>query len=329
VHGWGILTLRDPAPQGTLRGMLKQAIKRTALKGIKTTLGSTPAVASGVLRAFHVDYGPIRDEVRYRQGKRSAFCFSVDFDVTRPERGDPNKIGTLELLRLSEKYRIPLTWAICGETAENDLRSYHSITDSEISQEIGIHTYSHIDSQAASPDAFRADLQRCLQILNLETRPKTFIFPWNREAHFDVLNEFGFRAFRGARRAVGVPVQRGGLWNIRPVYYVDQKSARAAGLMKDYVNLCRDYSAVCHFWTHPWSIMDGSRSEEMLEALDEVLGHVSTLRQANELETSTLGDLAEWLDSSKGFGPGETEPHPGMSEQPSELSQLTGVSRPG
>jgi len=309
--------------------MLRRAIKRTALKGIRTSLGARPAVATGVLKALNADYGPVRDGMRYRQGKPSAFCLSVDFDVTRPERANLNKIGTLELLRLSEKHHIPLTWAICGETAENDLRSYHSITDSEIPQEIGIHTYSHIDSQAASPDVFRADLRRCLRVLDLESRPKTFIFPWNREAHFDVLNEFGFRAFRGARRAVGVPVQRGGLWNVRPVYYVDQKSARAAGLMKEYVNLCRDYSAVCHFWTHPWSIMDGSRSEEMLETLDEVLSHVSSLREANQLETSTLGDLAEWLDSSMGVGAGEPQPTLRTSDSTGGLSPLTGVSRPG
>jgi hypothetical protein len=292
-----------------LRITLKRAIKRTALKGIEMPLGSTPAVASKVLRALNVDFGPIRDGMRYRQGRHAVFCFSVDFDVTRPERGDPNKTGTLELLRLSKAYRIPLTWAICGETAENDLRLYHSITDSEVPQEIGIHTYSHLDSQSVSSDAFRADLQRCLQVLNLKSRPKTFTFPWNREAHFEVLNEFGFRAFRGASRAVGVPVQCGGLWNIRPVYYIDQKSAGASGLMKEYINLCREYSAVCHFWTHPWSIMGGNRSREMLESLNDVFDYVSSLRDASELETSTLGDLAEWLDSSKGIGARAIEPH--------------------
>jgi hypothetical protein len=99
--------------------------------------------------------------------------------------------------------------------------------------------------------------------------------------------------------------------------------------MKEYINLCREYSAVCHFWTHPWSIMDGSRSKEMLEALNDVLGHVSSLREASELETSTLGDLAEWLDSSKGVGAGATEPHPGTLDHTGEPSQLTGVSRPG
>lgn len=309
--------------------MFKRAVKRTALKGIEMPIGSNPAVASKVLRALNVDYGPIRDGMCYRQGRRSVFCFSVDFDVTRPERGDPNKIGTLELLRLSEAYHIPLTWAICGETAENDLRSYHSITDSKTPREIGIHTYSHLDSQAASPDAFREDLQRCLQVLNLEARPRTFTFPWNREAHFEVLNEFGFRAFRGASRAVGVPVQCGGLWNVRPVYYVDQKSARASGLMKEYISLCREYSAVCHFWTHPWSIMDGNRSKEMLEALNDVFGYVSSLRDASELETSTLGDLAEWLDSSTGVGATAGELHPGMLDHTGEPSQLTGVSRSG
>jgi hypothetical protein len=308
--------------------MFKRALKRAALRGIRTPLGSTSSVASRVLRVLSVDYGPVRSGMRYPQGRRSAFCFSVDFDVTRPERWDPNKTGTAELLRLSETHRIPLTWAICGETAEKDLRSYESITDSEIPQEIGIHTYSHIDSQAASSDAFRADIQRCLQALSLDSRPKTFIFPWNHEAHFDVLNEFGFRAFRGARRAVGVPVQCGGLWNVRPVYYVDQKSARAAGLMKEYIELCREYSAVCHFWTHPWSIMDGSRSKEMLEALDDVLSHVSSLREANELETSTLGDLAQWLDSSQGVIARATEPQRDILNRPGEPKQLTRVSRP-
>jgi hypothetical protein len=63
------------------------------------------------------------------------------------------------------------------------------------------------------------------------------------------------------------PDRSNGLWNERPVYYVDQKSHGAESLMMKYVDLCARTSAVFHLWTHPWSlVMEGDPNPNAQDA---------------------------------------------------------------
>jgi len=243
-----------------------------------------------------IDYGPL---VRYGPNGiegRATLCFSVDFDVTDPSRSERNRKGTFEFLQLSEQHRVPLTWAICGNTAERDMKSYQAISNFSGRQELGIHTYSHIDAAASTKADFGADVQRCLQVLNLPNPPKTFIFPWNREAHFDVLRQFGFRTYRGASRAIGAPVLHQGLWNVRPVYYIDQKSSNALSLMKAFVDFCIEKSTVCHFWSHPWSVMGGEKEREMLQTLESLFAYLNQRCVEGRLVLDTMGGIASLMD---------------------------------
>jgi peptidoglycan/xylan/chitin deacetylase (PgdA/CDA1 family) len=225
-------------------------------------------------------------------------CISVDFDVTVPSRFEDNRKGTLALNELAERYRIPITWAICGKSAEADMKSYSAITDSSQWNEIGVHTYSHLDASVTPADEFRSDIERCVQTLGIES-PRTFVFPWNREAHFEVLRELGFRVFRGKDRAIGNPVLKEGVWNVRPVYYVDQKSRGAESLMKKYVDLSIGYSTPFHLWTHPWALVVGGDAGPMMRTLESLFAYVSEKREQGELTTTTLGGLATTLDGAE------------------------------
>lgn len=222
-------------------------------------------------------------------------CISVDFDVTVPSRSDDNRKGTFALIELAGRYGVPLTWAVCGKSAEQDMRSYSAIEDSK-KDEIGVHTYSHMDASVATAEAFRADIERCIEVLGLDS-PRSFVFPWNREAHFGVLSELGFRVFRGKDRSIGIPVLKGGLWNVRPVYYVDQKSVGAESLMKKYLDVCVALGTPFHLWTHPWALTFKGRAEPMARTLESLLAYVSERRDRGELTTSTLGEIASTLDS--------------------------------
>jgi peptidoglycan/xylan/chitin deacetylase (PgdA/CDA1 family) len=179
-----------------------------------------------------------------------------------------------------------------------------------------VHTYSHLDASATPADQFRSDVERCIQALGLES-PRTFAFPWNREAHFEVLRELGFRVFRGKYRAIGNPVLKEGVWNVRPVYYVDQKSRGAESLMKKYVDLSIGRSTPFHLWTHPWALVVGGDTRPMMEILESLFAYVSEKRKQGELTTTTLGGLATTLDEAWGSG-----------FQPAhELAQAPGVAR--
>ena len=253
----------------------------------------TGAILQGLRVGFRADW----PEGGLPWGDGGAACVSVDFDVTRPGREGPNRTGTFALAELAEKHGIPLTWAICGRTAEEDPRSYSRIADSPGGHEIGIHTYSHLDASRAGADELESDIERCVRTLGLTSPPRTFVFPWNREAHFDVLERMGFVAYRGKKRVIGGVDNARGLWNIPPVYYVDLKSLDAASLMKRYVDLCVRHRTVFHLWTHPWSIVDqGGSAEGMVRtALEPVFAYISQKREEGLLTTGTMGSLAAAL----------------------------------
>jgi len=273
---------------------LKRSAKILALNTVSSSQGSNPRLAGSMLRLLRLDYGPISQGQPGERKAPAVACMSVDFDVTVPSRFENNRKGALALSELAARYKIPITWAVCGASAEADMSSYSAIANSR-DNEIGIHTYSHLDATLASPDQFRHDIERCMNVLGLE-HPKTFVFPWNREGHFDVLRSLGFRVFRGKARALGDPVLKEGLWNVRPVYYVDQKSRGAESLMKKYVDLCIDFNTPFHLWTHPWSLVIEDKTEPMIETLESLFAYIAEKREQRALTTSTLGEMAGSLD---------------------------------
>jgi len=238
-------------------------------------------------------------ERRYEGGARAGACISVDFDVTSAERYPWNHDGTAALLALSEKHGIPLTWAICGRTADEDRTAYQSILKSSVAQEIGVHTYSHIYADATPEEDYGRDIARCIDVLGLSSPPTSFVFPKNREGHFGLLRRMGFRSFRGADRVIGAPVVKEGLWNVRPVYYVDQKSLNAFPLIRKFVDACIARSAVFHLWTHPWSLaIDGKVDRMASEVMGPVFSYLAEKRSNGALSVTTMGGLSAFLGNA-------------------------------
>jgi len=279
---------------------IKRKAKAAALNVVTSRgSGSPDPMSATVLRMMKIGLEPGLDSP-YDGGTRAAACVSVDFDVTSPERYQWNREGTAALLRLSEDHGIPLTWAICGKTAEEDRKAYESILSSSLKQEIGIHTYSHIYADEVPEGEFEKDIEKCIRVLGLSSRPSSFVFPKNREGHFGLLKRLGFRSFRGARRVIGAPVEEQGLWNVRPVYYVDQKSLRAAELIQKFVDACIARSAVFHLWTHPWSLAIDDRVDRMAsDVIGPVFAYMDEKRKSGLLSVSTMGGISSFLGSRK------------------------------
>ena len=276
---------------------LKRGAKRAALKTASFTGGTFPSLSLGLLKSLRIGYGPFHPSGGQTWRGGTPACVSIDFDVTRESRFEDNRAGTLALLLLAEKYKIPITWAVCGVAAENDMKSFGAIRESP-GHELGVHTYAHLDATSVNAADFRDDVQRCIQALGIDT-PRTFVFPWNREGHMEVIRSFGFRGFRGKKRAIGVPVTREGLWDIRPVYYIDQKSLGAEGLIKQFVDFCIESGGIFHLWSHPWSLVIDGKTGPMTDTLDSVFAHIADRRKENKLATLTLGAVASLMDSNE------------------------------
>lgn len=277
---------------------MKRTAKAAALGLVASRDSAAPdSLSAAALRVMKIGLEKGLDS-GYEKGARAAACISVDFDVTSGERYPWNHEGTAALLRLSEAHGIPLTWAICGKTAEEDREAYESILACSMRQEIGVHTYSHIYANATSEEEYRRDIEKCIKVLGLSSPPTTFVFPKNREGHFRLLKDMGFKSYRGARRVIGAPAENEGLWNIRPVYYVDPKSLHAAGLIRKFVDACVARSAVFHLWTHPWSLAIGGKVETMVsDVMEPVFAHLEEKSKSGLLSLTTMGQLSGFLGS--------------------------------
>jgi hypothetical protein len=236
----------------------------------------------------------------YLGGARGAACISVDFDVTSGERYPWNHEGTSALLGLSEDYGIPFTWAICGKTAEEDPKAYESILSSSVKQDVGVHTYSHVYADECTEEEYERDIAKCISVLRLSSPPRSFVFPKNREGHFGLLRRLGFTSFRGKRRVVGAPADVQGLWNLRPVYYLDGKSLEAAGLIRSFVDACIARSAVFHLWTHPWSLaVEGKVDRMVAEVMRPVFAYLEEMRTQGSLCVGTMDELSSFMSSTR------------------------------
>jgi len=231
----------------------------------------------------------------YKYGAKAAFCISIDFDVTEESRRVPNKRGTISTVNLSEEFQIPMTWAICGNAAFDQPDEYRRVKESSVRNEIGIHTYSHLDMSLDSTTAemVKKEIKKCFRVLQIDGA-ETFVFPWNRFGHFETISSLGFSTYRGKKRILRYPKKENGLWNISPLYYIDTKSSGASNLMMRYVDLASAYAAVCHIWFHPWSVVKGDDDTFARQTLAPLLEYVAAKRKDGQIWVCTLGELAKY-----------------------------------
>jgi len=274
----------------------KRTVKAAALRLVSSRVSAAPdSLSSAALKMMKIglDRGLPSG---YEGNAKAAACISVDFDVTSGERHPWNHTGTAALLKLSEAHEIPLTWAICGRTAVEDREAYESILASSVRHDIGVHTYSHIYADECTEEEFRLDIEKCVSVLGLASPPTSFVFPKNKEGHFGLLKRLGFASYRGARRVIGAPVENKGLWNIRPVYYVDSKSLDAAPLIEKFIGACAARSGVFHLWTHPWSLAIDGKVDRMAEdVLEPVFARLEAMRDSGALSITTMSGLASFM----------------------------------
>jgi len=238
----------------------------------------------------------------YKGGADGACCISIDFDhpFQHPEKRSINPKGAIALVELSEKYNVPLTWAICGAPVLRDREAYGRILESTVQQEIGVHTFSHRDltDPSCSDDEARSEIIRCIETLGIDKRPTTFVFPWNRESKYNILVEQGFTAYRSKNRFLGYPMKEHGLWNIPPVYYLDEKSYGAADLVKRFVDFSVSRGCVLHLWSHPWSLsVNGDVRRYVEDTLEPIFQYLAEKRDEHHLWLCTMGELASYCEA--------------------------------
>ena len=211
------------------------------------------------------------------------------------------------------------------------------IQGAKVAQEIGSHSFGHphFGDPEMSREAAASDLDACITAArDRGIKLRSFVFPNNSEGHHELLQERGFRAYRGrgpaelrvqrlppplqrpvrlaaqivgARPLVGRPVESlPGLWDI-PASMVlltrtglRKLSTHHARLrrVRAGISAARRTGSVFHLWTHPWNLAD--EPEFHLTLLRDILEDVARDRDAGRLRVETMGEMADRLSEGSG-----------------------------
>jgi len=288
--------------------------KLAKLLGLKALIISKPTLPKSFISCVFFRLTKIRLEFKdeekerditickYKYGAKGALCLSLDFDSPPSHKVETNwKEATIGILRLTEKYKIPMSWGICGSLALSESNTFKQIIASAIPHDLGVHTYTHVDFSSATctDNIARDEIVKCMEVVKKAKRPVTFVFPWNREGHLSLLKEYGFITYRGDKAAkLTYPSKTQQLWNIHQTYFLTEKSAREVNVILTLINSAISYGSVLHIWSHPWNMNTNQNSGRFFEkVMDPILSYVARKRIRKTLWVCTLRELANYCEA--------------------------------
>jgi peptidoglycan/xylan/chitin deacetylase (PgdA/CDA1 family) len=211
------------------------------------------------------------------------------------------------------------------------------IRECAVPQEIGSHTFSHVvfDHPRCTRAVAESEIGKCVSIARAESvELRSFAFPRNRVAHLDVLQQQGFKAYRGpephwydaswmpppgkriahlssfiARTCppVVLPLRQSGLWNIPgsmillPMHGVRKYIPGRSRVVRAVKGIRRavEERKIFHLWFHPTNM--AVQLEEMFNVLAGILEYACTLRADGRLVTMTMGEIADYASAVAGI----------------------------
>ncbi|GMU73925.1 MAG: hypothetical protein AMXMBFR44_1240 [Candidatus Campbellbacteria bacterium] len=261
---------------------------------------------------------------------------SADFERMRGEAAITKK-----LLKSFETYNVPATWAIVAHLLEKDFHGddlawydaehlVDAIASSPAGHEIASHSFEHTLFDAASRDVALADIRRAKAIHEARGFPfASFIFPRNKEGHYDVLKENGIRAYRGVTKTwydrfpkITKPLWRGldfwlpiarthtprrhesGLLNIPDsLFFITRRGlqkllppSQLVRKMRYGIDEAVTRGEVFHLWFHPSNF--SYDTETQLKIFERVLAHACSLRDKGLLDIVTMKEYTEQVSKT-------------------------------
>jgi peptidoglycan/xylan/chitin deacetylase (PgdA/CDA1 family) len=264
------------------------------------------------------------------------------------------------LLSLSKKYNIPITWAMVGHLFldhcqkengiphrdmprfQNDWYSLDPCTNiksdplfygrdiveeimtSSVKHEIGYHSFSHVPFSECSRTVAKAEINRGLQVAKeLDITLKSFVFPYNKIGHVDVLREAGFKIYRGQdlgaitvkNSSVSLvnrflnrilppqsePKWINGIWEIASSTVALDKQLRLPLVARTKFGIRQAISTngIFHICMHPHDLLYKPSLEK---EVDQIFAFVDKMRQQGKLQVLTMIELAILLKRPDAIG---------------------------
>jgi len=173
------------------------------------------------------------------------------------------------------------------------------ILKSEVSHEIGCHTFSHIDcrEEICTPDHFRAEIEACNQAAKPYgiDKMESFVHPGHTIGNLETLAKMGFTNYRtDYANILGFPKKHSnGLWEFTTTLELkfQSKWSIAAQLFRYKTTFKRAIKnhAIAYLWFHP--SFDTAFVEEIMPATFEWLD-----KHRDEIWIVNKGEYVRWLN---------------------------------
>jgi peptidoglycan/xylan/chitin deacetylase (PgdA/CDA1 family) len=280
-----------------------------------------------------------------------------DFDQPPASRIDGAREGWRTLLAAFESNDVPATWAVVGHLFLDSCDGRHAdhpsipgwfdrergawntrpdlrfgrdliteVTSSPVSHDIACHSFSHVlfgDPETTHEIAY-AELAAAVDAAAAAgIEFESFVFPRNSVGHRELLSEFGFRCYRGARSepagrlqrtvhklrmaartsAVGLEtptIDEYGLVNVPPSLYLFGFEGWPRGILtalwddpvvsiaKRGIDRACNEDGLFHLWLHPNNIL----GESDRTRVGRIVEYAAAKRDTTDLRIETMADVA-------------------------------------
>jgi peptidoglycan/xylan/chitin deacetylase (PgdA/CDA1 family) len=198
-------------------------------------------------------------------------------------------------------------------------------------QEIGCHTFSHIDvsKQGCSEACFKSELNECQKLAGrLGLQLKSFVYPKNRVAMVNTLRDCNFSCFRDRDEnwfkdsgnqlrkiahaidnylclpiKAATPKKINGVWSLPGSYFYIHRDGWAKFIpinfrvrkAKTGIDSAIKNKQIFHLWFHPFNL--ASDPDNLLRGLEEIFIYFKTLREKELIDNLTMGETADCLNN--------------------------------
>jgi hypothetical protein len=188
------------------------------------------------------------------------------------------------------------------------------VHDDEINHEIAAHSFTHTPYTNLSKNEARKDIQNLIDVAESKGHELTsFVFPKNQIAHTEVIAEHSFSVYRDQNKGTNHTYKSGFRALMKnPKQFLDCPSAKpvtddrglvrlpTSRLLRDErwwflqpIRLKRgiasmDENSHIHLTVHPHNFI---YDDNLFRTFDSVLSIVDDLRQKNQIEIATMGEL--------------------------------------
>ena len=277
--------------------------------------------------------------------RHSYFNLTIDFELawSRARRG--NSVTSKEeslrrsrlarvvlptLLELSEKYKLPITFAVVAHVALKDCSRHdrpptfspfwakdnwydldpHSnlevnkdyygadliamITSSTVSHEVASHGFSHVDlgDSETIKEVAEFEIRQSAKILRRDDPDlSTFVFPNNHPAYLDIVKDCGFNTYR-IRQNQEVKKDNAGLFQFPLGLWISPQAFSSNDLVK-LIDEGSSRKQLINFWCHLFEFESAVKFRHFFEP---VFAHIESCQKEGIIEALTVRDIIKRIE---------------------------------